>query len=200
VAEKKVEVVSQYVSDMRVLEAHIQEALEKQVGQTKDQPDINRAIQQYATTTKLHVERLERHLKALGDQDTIVDKAKGGISALFGIAAGAIDAVRTHQTSKNLRDNYTAASLAVIGYVMLRTTALACDDQTTAELAELHMGETIEMCQWIARTIPEAVIRDLQAERDIQLTPGVAQQVINDPKLSVLYGSTPGHTAAATTS
>lgn len=198
--EKKVEVVSQYVSDMRVLEAHIQEALEKQVGQTKDQPDINRAIQQYADTTKRHVERLDQHLTTLGNQDTIVDKAKGGVSALFGIAAGMVDAVRTHPASKNLRDDYTAGSLAVIGYVMLRTTALACNDRTTAQLAETQMGETIEMLQWIARTIPEVVVRELEEERDIQLQPGAAQQVINDPNLSVLYGSQPGQSKAATAS
>ncbi len=196
--EKKVEVVSQYVSDMHVLESHILQALERQVGQTASMPDIHRAIQQYAATTKQHVNQLEQHLKELGDQDSFIDKAKQGVSALFGIAAGVIDQVRTHPISKDLRDDYTAGSLSVIGYVMLRTTALACNDQKTAQLAETLMNDNIQMLQWIARTIPEVVVRDLEAERDIQLQPGAAQQVINDPKLGFLYGSQPGHSAAAT--
>ncbi len=191
------EIVSQYVSDMHVLESHILQALERQVGQTTDQPDINRAIQQYAAITKRHVERLEQHLKALGDQDKFVDRAKQGVSALFGIAAGVIDKVRTHPVSKDLRDDYTAGSLAVVSYVMLRTTALACGDQQTAQLAEVQMGETVEMLQWIARTVPEVVVRELQQERGIQLQAGAAQQVTNDPKLSFLYGSQPGQSAAA---
>lgn len=194
--EKKVEIVSQYVSDMHVLEKHIQEALDRQVEQTKDQPDINRAIQQYAATSKRHVERLARRLEELGSQDSIVDKAKEGVSALFGIAAGAIDAVRTHPVAKDLRDDYTAGSLAVISYVMLKTTALACNDRQTATLAETHMGEMIEMLQWVARTIPEVTVRDLQEERDVQLQSGAAQEVTNDPKLTFLYGSKPGQSVA----
>ena len=195
--EKKVEVVSQYVSDMHVLERHIQQALEKQVKQVHDQPDISRAIQQYADTTRRHAERLEQHLATLGSQDSFVDKAKEGVSSLFGIAAGVVDAVRTHPVSKDLRDDYTAGSLAVIGYVMLRTTALACNDQTTAQLAQTQMNETVEMLQWIARTIPEVVVRELEEERDIQLQPDAARQVTSDPKLSFLYGSQPGQSKAA---
>lgn len=187
--EKKSEIVSQYVSDMHVLEKHIQEALEKQVPQTADQPEINRALQQYVNTTRRHVTRLEQRLQELGNQDSIVDKAKEGITNLFGQAAGAIDLVRTHPVAKDLRDDYTAGSLAVISYVMLKTTALACDDQQTAQLAETHLTETIQMLQWIARTIPTVVVHDLQEERDVQFNAGAARQVANDPKLSYLYGS-----------
>ena len=199
--DTKVEIVSQYVSDMHVLESHILQALERQAGQTQDkQPDVSRAIRQYAETTKRHVQRLEQHLQTLGSQDSLIDKAKQGVSNLFGLGAAAIDAVRTHPVSKDLRDDYTAGSLAVISYVQLRTTALACDDQMTARLAEEHLNDQIQMLQWIARTIPEATFRDLEGERDVQLTPGAAQQVVNDPKLSILYGSQPGHSAATSAS
>ncbi len=197
--EKRVEIVSQYVSDMHVLESHILQPLQRQVTQTEDQADINRALQGYVATTERHIARLADRLQALGSQDTLADKAKQGVSALFGLAAGVIDTVRTHPFAKNLRDDYTAASLAVVSYVMLRTTALACDDKETAQLAETHMNETVEMLQWIARTIPAQVVRDLEKERDVQLQPGAANQVINDPKLNVLYGSKPSDSAAQST-
>ena len=87
---------------MHVLEKHIQEALEKQIPQTKDQADINSGIQGFLTTTKTHITRLEARMQALGNQDGVVDKAKEAVTNLFGQAAGAVDAVRTHQTSKNL--------------------------------------------------------------------------------------------------
>jgi len=54
--------------------------------------------------------------------------------------------------------------------------------------------------QWIARTIPVQVVRDLERERDVQLETGAANQVINDPKLQALYGSQPGDSAAQSAS
>ena len=197
--EKKIEVISQYVSDMHVLESHILTPLKRQVSQTEDQPDINRALQGYVATTQRHIARLEHRLQALGNQDGLADRAKQGVSVLFGLAAAVIDTVRTHPFAKNLRDDYTAGSLAVVSYVMLRTTALACDDTESAQLAETHMNEIIEMLQWIARTIPAQVIRDLEHERDVELKSGAANEVINDPKLRVLYGSQPSDSAAHTT-
>ena len=165
--------------------------------QTKEeQPDVSRALQGYVATTERHIARLEARLTALGNQDGLADRAKQGVSGLFGLAAAAIDTVRTHPFAKDLRDDYTAGSLAVVSYVMLRTTALACDDQESAQLAETHMNETIEMLQWIARTIPAQVVRDLERERDVELKAGAAEQVINDPKLRVLYGSQPSDSAA----
>lgn len=187
--ETKSEIVTQYVSDMHVLEKHIQEALEKQVGQTKDQPDVNAGIVQYLAITKTHVERLEQRLEQLGNQDGVIDKVKEGVTNVAGKAAGAIDAVRTHQDSKNLRDDYTAASLASISYVMLQTTALACGDAQTAQLAKTQLGETVAMLQWIARTIPAATVRDLEAEREVDLNTGAIAQVARDPQLASLYGS-----------
>lgn len=187
--ETKSEIVTQYVSDMHVLEKHIQEALEKQVAQTKDQPDVNAGIVKYAAIAKTHVARLQQRLEQLGNQDSVVDMAKEAVTNLLGQAAGAVDAVRTHRTSKNLRDDYTAASLASISYVMLQTTALACGDRQTAQLAETQLAETVAMLQWIARTIPATVVSDLQEERETTLDTAAAQQVAHSPQLSALYGA-----------
>ncbi|HEY8599501.1 MAG TPA: DUF892 family protein [Thermomicrobiales bacterium] len=187
--ESKSEIVTQYLSDMHVLEKHIQEALEKQVAQTTDQPDVNAGIVKYLAITKVHVERLQQRMEQLGNQDGVIDKAKEAVTNLFGQAAGAIDAVRTHQTSKNLRDDYTAASLASISYVMLQTTALSCDDPQTAQLAKTQLAENVEMLQWIARTIPTVVVRDLQEERKVDLNVSAIAQVAQDPQLTSLYGS-----------
>ena len=187
--ETKSEIVTQYLSDMHVLEQHIQKALEKQVGTTEDQPEINRALKGYLATTTTHVERLAARMQALGDQDSVVDKAKGAVSTLAGHAAGLIDTVRTHQTSKDLRDDYTAASLASISYVMLQTTALACGDQQTSDLAKTQLSETVKMLQWIASAMPAVTVRDLQAERDVTLDTSAAQKVTANPALAALFGS-----------
>ena len=53
------------------------------------------------------------------------DAIKRAGSALLGLGAAAVDLVRNEGLPKNLRDDYTAFSLATIGYVMLYTTASA---------------------------------------------------------------------------
>jgi len=182
--ETKTEIVGQYLSDMHVLEKHIQEALEKQVATTKEQADVNSALQSYLATTTTHVTRLAARMQALGDQDKVVDKAKEAVTNLFGQAAGAVGAIRTHRTSKDLRDDYTAASLAAISYVMLQTTALACGDEESATLAETQRNETVAMLDWITKTMPTVTVRDLQAERDVQLDATAAQRVNAGGKLA----------------
>lgn len=194
--DTKQEIVGQYVSDMYALESHILKALQSQVTQTKDEPDINRALEGYVATTQRHIDVLEKHMVSIGEKASLADKVKQGVSALFGIAAGTIDKVRTHATAKDLRDDYTAGSLAAIGYVQLKTTALACDDAQTAALAETAMNDVVGMLQWIARTIPAATIRDLEKERNLKLNASAATQMTNDPKLKVLYGSEPSDTVA----
>ena len=87
--EKRVEIVSQYVSDMHVLESHILQPLQRQVSQTEDQPDINRALQGYVATTERHIARLEERLQAVGSKDSLADRAQQGACALGGTAAGA---------------------------------------------------------------------------------------------------------------
>src|SRR3954451_5918728 len=195
--ETKTEIVTQYLSDVHVLEKHIQEALEKQVGTTKDRPDINDTLRRFVATTKGHVERLEQRMQDLGNQDSTVDKAKELVTNLFGQAAGAIDSIRTHRASKDLRDDYAAASLAAISYVMLKTTALPCGDADTVRLAEALLEDKIGMLRWLARRIPDVVIRDLEAERDVQLDASAAKQVARDPQIAALVGGYEGHGATA---
>ena len=195
--EAKTEIVTQYLSDMHVLEKHIQEALEKQVATTKDRPEIHDTLRRYVATTRGHVERLEQRMQELGDQDRAIDKAKELVSSLFGQAAGAIDTIRTHRASKDLRDDYAAASLAAISYVMLKTTALACGDAETAGLAEAHLGDKIKMLRWLAQRIPHVVVSDLQEERDVPLDTSAATRVARDPQLAELIGGYQAQHAAA---
>lgn len=187
--EEHVDIVSQYVSDVYALEGHILEALEKQIPRTEQHPNIRSKLQEYVDLTRLHIERLSRRLTELGSQDTIGDKAKEGVANLFGQAAGAIDRLRTHPVSKNLRDDYTAGTHAVIGYVMLRTTALGCGDEQTASLAETHTRELLDILTWVARTIPGQVIHELEEERGTMMEQGAAGQVIGDPHLEALFGT-----------
>jgi hypothetical protein len=72
--------------------------------------------------------------------------------------------VRKEGLAKNLRDDYTAFSLANIGYVMLHTTALAFEDQEVADLAHQHLRDYTDAVIRLNSLIPAAVVRLLEQQ------------------------------------
>jgi hypothetical protein len=81
---------------------------------------------------------------------------------VLGAGAAAIDFVRNEKLPKNLRDDYTATSLAAIGYVMLHTTAMSLGDRDVADLAHRHLRDHARNVMVLHNVIPSAVVRFLQ--------------------------------------
>ena len=105
------ETMNSYVTDMLALEDHIDKAIRGQIEELKDYPEV-------VTVLRDMHQKVERHisdLKALtGGRDAggVTEAIKRAGSAVLGAAAGVIDLVRTEGLPKNLRDDYTALSLA----------------------------------------------------------------------------------------
>ena len=85
-------------------------------------------------------------------------------SNIAGVGAAAIDQLRTQGMPKNLRDDYTAFSLATISYVMLHTTALATGDREVSDLARQHFIDYAQVVTRLNQVVPAAVLRLLQRE------------------------------------
>ena len=94
----------------------------------------------------------------------VVESMKGAGSAALGAAAGAIALVRSEGLPKNLRDDYTALSLAHIGYVMLHTTGLSLEDREVAELAQQGFTDYAEAITRLQGIIPGAVVAYFRQE------------------------------------
>jgi ferritin-like metal-binding protein YciE len=162
-ARDRNEAINSYVTDMLALEDHIEKAVKGQLTDLKEYPEVVVALQQ------IHV-KIEHHisdLRMLIDQRNaggVVESVKRAGSAVAGAAAGLIDLIRTEGLPKNLRDDYTAFSLANIGYVMLYTTALALEDQEVADLAHQHFRDYTEAVVQLNNLIPAAVVRFLEEE------------------------------------
>jgi hypothetical protein len=75
-----------------------------------------------------------------------------------------VDLVRTEGLPKNLRDDYTALSLASIGYVMLHTTGLSLGDGEVAELAHQGFRDYAEAVSRLQASIPAAVVAFFRQE------------------------------------
>jgi ferritin-like metal-binding protein YciE len=157
--------ITSYVTDMVALEEHLAKALAGQI------EDLNGEDQSVTALREIQ-RRCERHITVL---DALADRRKAsghGISeaikragsAVLGAGAAAIDFVRSEKVPKNLRDDYTAVSMACIGYVMLHTTALSTGDSEVAGLAHELLGEHAKSVMLLHNVVPGAVIRFLQEE------------------------------------
>src|SRR5215211_2115601 len=97
---KKLDIVTKYLADQLALEGHIYQAIDKQVKETQDEPDINPFLTDVRATLEQHVNALRGRLESLGGQSTGPIKEAG--AAILGVAAGVIDKLRAEEVSKDL--------------------------------------------------------------------------------------------------
>ena len=162
VNEKHQQTIADYVGDMAALESHIEEALDRQLTEVKDDPSALAAVRGFHDMVKRHRDTLKAMEEETGK--TIGAPIKEAGAALIGKAAGIIDLVRTVGISKDLRDDYAAFSLAAISYAMLHTTATALGDGSVASLAERHLRDHAEAIMTINEIMPGVVMRELQKD------------------------------------
>jgi ferritin-like metal-binding protein YciE len=159
VQEKHQQTIADYVGDMVALESHIEEALDRQLTETKDDPDARAAVQRFHDMVKSHRDSLKTLQDEVGSTAGNPIIAAG--SALLGKAAGVINLVRTEGISKALRDDYAAFSLAAISYSMLHTTALSLGNRQVADVAERYLTDYAGAIERINEVMPGVVAREL---------------------------------------
>ncbi|MES2597614.1 MAG: hypothetical protein V4662_19865 [Verrucomicrobiota bacterium] len=155
------DILQMYVNDMLALEQDTAKALASQSEDedVKKLPVSAVLVLDLAAAAQARVAALDSLAKDLGGG---VGKAvKDALGSVAGVLAGLYAKVRKHPVSRMLRDDYTALSLAVEGYSMLHTTALALRDPRVAALAERHMTEITPHVMRLAQAIPAVVISEL---------------------------------------
>lgn len=159
----KEKTLNSYVTDMLSLEEHILKAFQAQVGEFKDDhPDVTAHLGRVEAIIKEHIEVLEGVSQKGG---MIGEAVKRAGTMVAGLGAAAVDLVRNEKLPKNLRDDYTAGSLAYVGYVMLLTTARALDNDEIAEIAEEYMADWAQINMTLGDIIPAAVLTFLREEK-----------------------------------
>jgi ferritin-like metal-binding protein YciE len=155
--------INSYITDMLALEQHISKALEGQVTDLKQYVELTGELKGMLGTIGGHISTLEMLAKSRGGQGGGGAIKKIG-SALLGFGAAAVDMVRNEGMPKNLRDDYTACSLAAIGYTMLHTTALALGDAEVGDISQRHLSDYSKMVMRLNNIVPSATMRFLQEE------------------------------------
>jgi ferritin-like metal-binding protein YciE len=162
VSDKHRQTIADYVGDMAALESHIEEALDRQLIEVKDDAAALAAVRQFHDMVKQHRDTLKAMEEETGR--TIGTPIKEVGAALIGKAAGVIDLLRTEGISKGLRDDYAAFSLAAVSYSMLHTTATALGDSRVASLAERHLRNHADAIMRINEIMPGVVMRELEKD------------------------------------
>lgn len=156
------EAITSYITDVLALEKHLEKALEGQIADQKDETSLVQELRHVHRTVEQHVaalETLSAEREATGQG--VAKAVKKAASSVLGAGAAAIDFVRTEKLPKNLRDDYTALSLASISYVMLHTTALSLGDNEVADIALAHLQDHARHVMTLHNVIPGAVVRFL---------------------------------------
>lgn len=157
--------ISDWVKDVVALEAHVEEALDRQLQLEPSDPEVKQAIKKFHDTVRDSKHSSEEYLKQMG-----APASKGLVergAELLGVAAGIIDKVRHDTASKSIRDDYTAFNHVAIAYTMLYTTAVAGDDQDTAAFAEKGLRTYAGLVQDVNHIIAKAVIADLKSNTEM---------------------------------
>ncbi len=159
--------IHSYVTDMLALENHIANALNGQMEDfNRGHPTVALALREMRETVLRHETALktleEAHDAGVGPD--IADFIKRAATTVAGMGAAALDMVRSEKLPKNLRDDYTAFSLATVGYMMLLTTARALNEERVANLAQEHLVDYTRMTKQLEGIIPSTVVALLRED------------------------------------
>lgn len=161
------DVLTKYISDMIALESHIFQAIDKQAKENQSDAEVKQHFTNFASTLQTHQSALETRLKALGGAPN--SGLKEGVAAVLGVAAGAIDKLRSDEQSKDFRDDFTALNLSLISYEMLHTTAVALGDKETADLAATNVKDNAEFVTYIQQILPQVIVSELKKNYDVSV-------------------------------
>jgi hypothetical protein len=175
--EKRKDTMRQYVSDMLAVEKHIHAAVSLQnVDESvTQQPQASQLINRIEQTLDDHIIGLESHIKSL---EGTASGLKEAVTTVLGRVAGLYDKLRPKEVSRMLRDDYTAMSMAAIGYTMLNTSALALSDNRTANLAVQYLKDWTPLITGISRIIPQVVTNELTKDHP-NLATSAASESLN---------------------
>jgi ferritin-like metal-binding protein YciE len=155
------ETLLKYLTDMHALESHLAQPLKSQANDADfgAYPEALELVRRLEIRTANATGSLEILIESLGG------KTRGSFKSAATAAAGAVAAVvneaRTHAITKKLRDDYTALSLAAIGYELLHATANALGSEEVASLALHHLKDVAGFIMELSQVIIPVAVDEL---------------------------------------
>jgi hypothetical protein len=159
------ETLRTYVGDVHAVVSHGLQAIDRQVENLAkvSHRDAMPAVREAKRVLEQQKSRLEARLTSLGGSATA--PVKDAVSAVAGVAAGLINAVRPSETVKSLRDDATFFSGLGIAYLLLYTTATGLRDSETAGLAQAGYQDAARLVMHLDRILPKVTVEELREEK-----------------------------------
>jgi|AntDeeMinimDraft_6_1070357.scaffolds.fasta_scaffold05080_2 deoxyhypusine synthase len=153
--------INTFITDLLSVEKHTLKAVKKQKDTDKVKADSEafEMLQQMEKTLTAQVNHLQEAAKKYGDESS--ESLKSKLTGFLGTIAGLVDSARKDPISKMMRDNYTAVAMITAGNTMLKSTALAVDDEELQHTAGNHLKELAQLTTEISRVLPLVVVREL---------------------------------------
>jgi hypothetical protein len=160
----KSDTVRTYVGDVQALVAHGLQVLAKQESRLRSKPHAEalEAVRECRNVLRHHRDALESRMKVIGP--SAAAPLKDAVVRAAGRAAGLLNALRTEEASKSVRDDYTFLSHCAVAYMMLHTTATSLGDPVTADLAEKGYRDCARLIMTIDRIMPALVQEELRED------------------------------------
>jgi hypothetical protein len=171
-----------YVNDMLAVEREAHSAVRRQKHDTnvKQFVEASRVIDRIEDTLDRHIDELQKCLRAMGADESMLKKAVG---TALGAVGGIYDKLRSDdRVSRMLRDDYTAMSFASVCYEMLHTTALAAGDSVVADLAIRHLRDYAPLVIEVTDVLPHVLTDELAAEGKIPVDPAAAREAVRNTR------------------
>ncbi|MDB4937784.1 MAG: hypothetical protein JWP87_4756 [Labilithrix sp.] len=168
--DKKNDILTTYVGDVHALVVHGLNTIQRQVENLKNvsHQDAKTALAAFQGILNRQKSELEQRIQTLGGNTT--RSVKDVVSAVAGVAAGVVNAVRPSETAKSIREDHNFFSHLGVAWLMLHTTATSLGDTNTASIAERGYADTARMIMQIDRILPKIVIEELREDRSLQPT------------------------------
>ena len=162
--DKRNELLTTYTSDVHALITHGHKAIQRQVENLKNvsHVDAKNAVVELERVLAGQLKSIETRITALGGSST--QPVKDAVSAVAGVAAGLINAVRGSEAAKSIRDDHTFFSQLGVAWLMMHTTATSLGDTETARVAELGYRETARCIMHIDRILPKIVVEEVRED------------------------------------
>lgn len=161
--ERPEQTIKQYVTDMFGLENYFCDVLEAQLKDSKVQKyqQANESVRCTKSIIENHLHNLKQHSSLVEGNNSAMSTLKEVVTDVMGSIKSMYEKMRSDSVSKMLRDNYVIANLICIGYSMLHTTALACNDASTANLALRNLNDLTPLVMKLNEVIPQVVVQEL---------------------------------------
>lgn len=189
--------LQKHLNDMMAAEEHILNVVRRQREDdtVKNHVEANKTIIEIERVLSKHVETLDQLTEQYGVSESLTKEA---VSKALGFAAGLYDKVRgDHPVSRDLRDNYTALSLAAMAYTSLHTFALAVDEERLATVAQNHLEDLTPLMVEISRVLPGVVATEVAEEVDFPTDATAGQRARENTQRAWSPEVTNQHSAAS---